>query len=292
LQKNAVTNANEIYGVSSWMIAHGNMDAAIQWLGQCPAKVRAEPPVPMAFVDCYMAKKDWSGLETFLSDQKWGDLEFLRYAFLSRAAGEQKQDLAADARWRTAVREAGERWGPLTSLLGLARSWGRDKAREELLWQIVQRFPRERWAQLELGRFYQATGNTRGLNRVSATMASYDAKNFLAQNNLAATSLLLKLNLLKAHELAKEVYQQHPEEAIVTATYAYSLHLQGRTREGLAAMEKLRPDALETPAVALYYAVLLSASGETNKGNKYLDLAQHANLLPEEKALIAAVKGM
>jgi predicted Zn-dependent protease len=130
------------------------------------------------------------------------------------------------------------------------------------------------------------------LNKVSAAMASYDAKNFVAQNNLAATSLLLKLNLPKTHELAKEVYLQHPEEAIVTATYAYSLHLQGRTREGLAAIEKLKPDALEIPSVALYYAVLLAAVGETNKGSKYLEIAQGANLLPEEKALIAAAKGL
>ena len=104
---------------------------------------------------------------------------------------------------------------------------------------------------------------------------------------LAATSLLLKLNLSKAHALAKEVFTQHPKEAIVASTYAYSLHLQGRTKEGLGVLEKLSPGALETPSVALYYGLLLSASGETNKAAKYLDIAQKADLLPEEKALAA-----
>jgi len=161
-----------------------------------------------------------------------------------------------------------------------------------LLWQVAQRFPREKWALLELKRLYFATGNTLGLNKLFAALASFDPKDFEARNNLAATSLLLKLNLPKAHELAKEVYIQHPEEAIVISTYAYSLHLQGRSKEGLAALEGLKPEALENPSVALYYGVLLVALGETNKASKYLGIAQRAFLLPEEKALLAeAVKG-
>src|ERR1043166_3287816 len=152
-----------------------------------------------------MAKKDWPGLENFLEDKKWGDLEFLRQAFLSRAAVEQKQSLAADVHWRAAVREAGDRLGPLEALLSMATTRGWDKPKEDLLWLIGQRFPRERWALGELVRLYDAHGNTRGLNRVYATIVSYDSKDFQAKNNLAATSMLLRLNLPTAHELAKEV---------------------------------------------------------------------------------------
>jgi len=278
----------EIYGVSGWMISHGLVDNAMGWLTNCPARLRAEQPAPLALVDCYVAKKDWGGLETFLQKEKWGDREFLRFAYLSRAAAEQKQELAAESRWRTAVREAGDRIGPLAALLNMAGSWGRNQAREDLLWLIAQRFPRERWALRELDRFYLAAGNTRGLNKLYATMASYDPKDFAAQNNLAATSMLLKLNLAKAHELAKELYAKHPEEAIVMSTYAYSLHLQGRTREGLAGFEKLKAESLESPPVALYYGILLAGIGETNKAIKYLKIAERAQLLPEEKALLTA----
>ena len=95
----------------------------------------------------------------------------------------------------------------------------------------------------------------------------------------------------RAHELAKQVFSQHPGEAIVTSTYAYSLYLQGRTGDGLAILEKLKADALETPQVALYYGLLLSEAGDTNKAAKYLGIAQKTELLPEEKALVAeAVK--
>ena len=287
LQQNSLTNAAEVYGVSAWMVGHDMADGALAWLTRCPAKVRSEPPVPLALVDCYLAKKDWRGLDAYLQDQKWGDMEFLRLAFLSHSASELNQQLGADSRWHTAIRLAGDRLGPLTALLSMATNWGRGQAREDLLWQIAQRFPRERWALQELARLYLAAGNTHGLNKVALTMTSYDPKNFAAQNNLAATSLLLKLNLSKAHALAKEVFAQHPNEAIVSSTYAFSLHLQGRTKEGLGVLEQLSPQALETPSVALYYGVLLSASGDTNKAAKYLSIAQKADLLPEEKALVA-----
>jgi Flp pilus assembly protein TadD len=291
VQKNALTNAMQVYGLSAWMISHGMVDDALAWLTNCPVKVRSEQPVPLALVDCYLARKDWEALETFLQQQKWADRECLRWAFLSRTASELKQDMAAEARWRTAVREADGKLGPLTALLGLATNWGRDKAKEDLLWQIAQRYPNERWTLRELDRMYLAAGNTRGLNKLYSTMASFDSHNFAAQNNLAATSLLLRLNLSKAHELAKETFAQHPEEAVVASTYAYSLHLQGRTQEGLAVLEKLKADALETPSVALYYGVLLSAAGDTNKAGKYLGIAQKSDSLPEEKALVAeAVK--
>ena len=172
------------------------------------------------------------------------------------------------------------------ALLGLATNWKRDKGREDLLWHIAQRFPGERWALRELDQLYEATGNTYGLHRVYAAMASNDPRNYVAQNNLAATCLLLRVDLPKAHELAKDVFTQHPDEIIVVFTYAYSLHLQGRTREGLAILAKQKPQALETPSVALYYGLLLSAAGETNQATKYLELARQAKLLPEEKTLL------
>jgi predicted Zn-dependent protease len=285
-QKSVLTNAAEVYGLSTWMVGHGLVDEALGWLTNCPVKVRSEQPVPLAVVDCYLVKKDWGALETFLLEQKWTDRECLRWAFLSKTASEQKQALAADARWRSAIREAGGRLGPLTALLGLAGSWGKDKAKEDLLWQIAQKYPGERWALRELERNYQAASNTYGLNKVYATMASYDAHNFVAQNNLAATSLLLRMNLPRAHEVAKEMYAQHSAEPIVASTYAYSLHLQGHTKEGLAVFGKLKPATLETPPVALYYGVLLSAAGDTNQAGKYLDIGRTANCLPEEKALV------
>ena len=55
----------------------------------------------------------------------------------------------------------------------------------------------------------------------------------------------------------------------------------------MVVLEKLDAKALETPSVALYYGLLLSETGETNKAAKYLAIARKSDLLPEEKALAA-----
>jgi hypothetical protein len=286
IQHDALTNSAVVYAVASWMLGHEMAEDAQQWLTNCPAKVRVEQPVPLALVDCYMARKDWLGLDSYLLDQNWRDLEFLRFAFLSRASEEEQQDLAAAARWRSAVREADNQLGALTALLNMARNWKRANAEEDVLLQIGQYYRRERWAWRELERLYLGNGDTRGLNKLYAMRAENESTNFVAQNNLAATSLLLNIDLSHAHELARELYQSRPGDPIITSTYAYSLHLQGKTRAGLTAIEKLKPEALELPTVALYYGLLLAASDEPITAAKYLALAQKGQLLPEEKALL------
>jgi predicted Zn-dependent protease len=96
----------------------------------------------------------------------------------------------------------------------------------------------------------------------------------------------LKTNLTQAYAWASDVYAQKPDDPIVVSTYAYALYLQGRTQEGVAALEKLNKAALEEPSVALYYSVLLSASGESDKAAHFLALAKKGSLLPEEKRLL------
>jgi hypothetical protein len=273
------------------MAGHGRADEAIGWFSNCPAKVRTEQPAPLGKVDCLVAKKDWSQLEKFLQSEKWGDREFLRLAYLSRTAEEQKETIGVQARWRAALRAAEDRIGPLSMLLDLATAWRRPDGREEVLWVIAERCPREKWALRELQRIYEAQLNTRGLNKVCTSLANRDPKDMQAASDLAATSMLLKVNLPEAYQLARETYTNHPNEAFIVSTYAYSLHLQGRSKEGLTAMEKLKPEALEQPPVALYYGLLLNFSGETNRAGKYLALAGKANLLPEEKILLAAAAG-
>jgi predicted Zn-dependent protease len=93
--------------------------------------------------------------------------------------------------------------------------------------------------------------------------------------------------LAQAYRLAKEAYAQKPDDPFIASTYAYSLHLQGRTREGATAMEMLKSELLEQPSVSLYYGVLLSVLGDTNRAVHFLMIAKNkGQLLPEEKYLL------
>ncbi len=286
IQKRASTNALAIYATSTWMIGQHLTSQASSWLSSLPSKVRAQQPVPLAIVDCYEAQEDWAGLETYLQGQQWNDMDFMRYALLSRAAAKQHETLTVQTRWDTAVRQAGDRIDALKTLLNLAAKWGREKDRDDLLWQILERFPRERWSLIDLQQSYMRAGNTRGLNKVFNAMVTYNPSNYVALNNLAATSLLLKTNLPQACRMAKEAFLHFPTNATIASTYAFSLYRQGQTRQGLAVLQKISPKALQTPSVALYYGVLLSEAGENDEAQKYLGFARKSQLLPEEETLL------
>jgi predicted Zn-dependent protease len=279
--------AEAVNTLAAWLLGHAMADEAARWLAGLPAELQDKSPVALARADCFMALGDWAGLQTLLKDAKWGGLEFMRLAMLARAYREQRQEFSAQTEWRAAVRAASDRANQLGVLARMANKWGWDKEKEELLWFLVERFPAERWALQSLSQAYLAAGNTRGLHRVYSRIVDREAANFPAMNNLAAVSLLLNLQTNKAYEMAREAYLKATNVAAFASTYAWALHLQGRTAEGMKVLEALKPDRLEVPGVALYYGAMLAAVNAPAKAKKYLDLAETGQLLPEEKALLA-----
>ena len=291
LQFQSATNGPAIYGLTAWMIGNGFVNDALTWLQGLPEAVRGQQPVPLALTDCYVAREDWSVLETFLEPQQWGELDFLRFAFRSRAAQRQNQPLGSSSNWRSAVTQAGDRLGALSSLLQMAERWNRPQDREDLLWRIVGRFPGQRWALRELERGYGAAGNTSGLNKVYDALLALNPNDAGLKNNLAATSMLLKINPTRSYAQARELYETANTNAIFVSTYAFALHVQGKSAEGLKLMQALPEVQLQRPEIATYYAVLLSATGERDKAGAYFAAAEKAQLLPEERQLLAQARG-
>jgi predicted Zn-dependent protease len=249
--------------------------------------------VRLTFVDCYLNGTNWQGLRSLTSSGDWGEIDYLRLAFLSHAWSELGEPLMADGNWRSAISSAGDRQGAMTALLELANRWQLTRESEDLLWRILRRYPDARWAQDSLERFYFNAGNTAGLYQLYLKQLPRSPRNEALKNNLAATALLLKTNLTQANLWAAEAYAEAPTNADVVCTYAYALHLQGRNQEGLAAMQKLEPAQLEQRSVALYYGVLLCATGKAGDAKPYLQIARtKSQLLPEEKQLLAETDRM
>jgi predicted Zn-dependent protease len=288
LQHDSATNAVRVAQVASWMEANGFLPQTIRWLTNLPPAIQNQTPVRLAVVDCDLASTNWPALRKFTADGDWGDADFLRLAFLSRSWAELGSPLMASGDWSSAVSAAGGRLGALNALLGLANRWGMKNEQVDLLQRIVKKFPDEAWALRDLEQIYYTSGNTRALYQICAQRLPFSPKNLELKNNLAATALLLKTNLTKAFQWAAEVYAGQTNNPSFVTTYAYALHLQGRTRDGLAAMEKLSSESLKKPSTALYYGVLLSALGEHAQAAPYLALARKdSQLLPEEKQLLA-----
>ena len=103
-------------------------------------------------------------------------------------------------------------------------------------------------------------------------------------------SLLCGKDLPTAHKDAAELYAGEPRNPVFASTYAFSLYLQGKTKEGLEVLRALKPKELANPAVAVYYGILLSAAGEAQAAKDYLDKSAKAFLLPEELALVTSAR--
>jgi len=285
----AGTNLTCIYATCEWMGAHGLVDDALKWLRGFNEPIQGAQPIPLARANLYLAKKDWPALGEFLVGQKWDELEFLRLALSAQAAWGLRNPVQAESLWRSACRSAAGRLSSLCLLVGLANDWHRDA--NEILWQIASRFPREEWAVRELERNYVDAGDTRALQRLYANQAvSSNRTNLLVQNNFAATSMLLKVDLPKAHQTANDLYKENPEDIVIASTYAYSLHLRGQTGDALAILRRFTAELFQVPAVALYYGVILADAGEALGAQPYLRCAEQARLLPEEKQLLEKAK--
>jgi predicted Zn-dependent protease len=290
LEAASTAEAEAVNTLAAWLLGHEMAAEAARWLGSLPAEVQGKSPVALARADCFMALGDWAGLQTLLKDGKWEGLEFMRLAMLARAYREQQQEFVAQTEWRAAVRAASDHPKQLGVLARMANKWGWEKEKEEVLWLLVERFPAERWALQSLSQACLAGGNTRGLLKVYSKLVDRDPANVVAMNNLATVSLLLNLQTNKAFEMAQTAYLKATNNAAFASTYAWSLHLQGRTAEGLKVLEALKSDRLEVPGVALYYGAMQAAMNAPAKAKKYLDLAATGQLLPEEKALLTASK--
>jgi hypothetical protein len=288
VQQQSATNVSAAAETASWMTVNGFSAEAVHWLTNLPASFQTQTPVRLALVDGYLAETNWPALRDFLAAGNWDETDFLRLAFLSRALSQLGEPFVADNEWQAALGEAGERFGALAALLNLAGRWELPREQEDLLWRILRKYPGERWASRELERRYFAAGDTLKMNGLYTALLASFPKDAEIENNLAATSLLLKTNLATALKLAQEASVQSPGNTSYVSTYAYALHLQGRTGEGVAALEKMKSESLEKPSTALYYGVLLSALGENEKAAPFLALAEKdAQLLPEEKQLLA-----
>lgn len=292
LQRQTATNAHDAFELAAWLVAHDQPETALNWLQSLPEALRTEQPLPIAIADALLALRRWPQATRFLEGPLWGEYEYLRSAFLSETARQLQQTLSGDVHWRDAVRQAGDRLSALTHLANLARDWHLTRERTDLLWQIVERFPRQRWALRELEEIYQQARNLRGLARVYERQLSYEPDSPILRNNLAAANLLLNQSLVEAADTAQALHTQHPGNPVIAGTHAFALHKRGRSADGLAVLSQLPPHFLQIPGVAVYHAVLLAANGQTNAARASAALARRGELLPEELELLTPVDGL
>jgi predicted Zn-dependent protease len=312
-QREAAAEPSKIYELANWEMAKTSPGDAVAWLRGLPMSTQTNQPATLLVAECYAASKDWRGLHAWLEKQRWGELEFIRHAFMSRALRGQDLTDTAKTEWGEALNSASGQKRSLLMLLGLssnplnvgltsekqsrvmllrlAAQWNWVNETEDLLRTIVDRYPEEKWAVESLSRALFVSGQSRSLMLLFSQELKRNPSDLAAKNNLAMVALLLNAKEFKPNELARQVYQQSPTNSSFAGTYAYSLYAQGKSAEALKVMQQIKPQDLERPSLAGYYGIILKAAGDGAGARPYLEKATKARLLPEEQKLFAQAKG-
>jgi len=290
LKAAAMHSPMDAFALGRSLAATENPGAALRWLHQLAPEMQTNLPVPLIITDCQITLKDWNDLLTFVNRQDWGEIEFYRLAVESLAQRSLNHEDASEMDWRKSLRLTDHRLDRLTRLAEVARDWGWAPAQTEVLLQITDEFPDEKWAVSQLMAQYYADGKTGELQRLLLKSHTANPGDPRIENNLANILLLRKSELDQANTMAREVYEASPTDPFFISTYAYSLFLQKKPDEALKVLNNLKPEYLKIPSIAAYYGVIQAGSGHQAIARQYIALAESAQLLPEEKEMVRLAK--
>ncbi len=287
LQRSAATNSAMAYEMAGWLVQHGQAKPAVVWTESIAPEIRTNLPLPMIMADGYAAIGDWQALDSMLEKQDWKDMDYLRHLLRARALRAQNQTLAASVEWRSALTAASKRVESLNDVVNRTIAWHWGAELDEALWSIVENFPIEKGAFLALYDRLAAAGNTAALHNLLAKIAGFVPLPIELKNNFAVVSLLVYPRGQHGHDLAREVYEDAPQNPFVVSTYAYSLYVQGKGKDALKLFEGLKKEDLDEPSIAAYYGIILAGTGNHDLARHYLERGLQARLLPEERNLLS-----
>jgi hypothetical protein len=288
LEKTSAANPSNLAVLLWWMNRNNLNLLALDFTKELPPETCDKWPVPRALADVYVRLGDWKTLEKKVDSANWANFDFLRHAYLARSLREQDKTAAAEGEWSTALKQASatRTVDGAMILLRTLKDWRWEPEALNLLWAMTKNPEREADAMAALYQYYADKGDTADLYRVVQRRCDSRPDDDKAQNNRAQLALLLDVDTEHAQETAERLYRKEPANSIYASTYAFSLYRQGKNQKAVQVMSGLKPDELNRPELAAYYAIFLAAAGDKQKSVEYLNRSDGASLLPEEKALV------
>jgi predicted Zn-dependent protease len=284
--KRDATNGPCAFALGRWMVLSEGPTNALRWLQGLPPAVQTNQPVPLLIADCQIALRDWQGLLAMLSRQDWGEADYYRFALESLAQRSLGQRPAATSAWQKARRLSKQRLDRLARLAQLTAGWQWAEETTQVLQEITEYFPREKWAADQLMARFYANGDTAKIADLLGKLYTAHPADAAIKNNLANVLLLRKSDLEKACRLTKEAYQTATNNPFFASIYAYSLVLQKKPQEALEVLSNVNTNSIQLPSIAAYYGVVQAYSGHKEAAKEPLARAAAARLLPEEKEMI------
>jgi hypothetical protein len=258
-------------------------DLAERAIARCSTNRIHDLRVVAVRVEIMQRQNKWAELADYLDQPKMPAYSALLELWRARAARELKRDRRSEW-YSNHAREMSRRNPALQrDLVQLLETWGWSVEATTLLWQQARENIEPVPALSRLASYYRLAGNTAQLAAVFGQWLEVEPESAHAKNNLALVNLLLKTNTAMAHRLAAEVVAINPTNNAFRSTHVFSLLQQGRIRESRAELKKITNPL--SPPQALYTALTLAATGETEAARQALKQAEAARLLPEEANL-------
>jgi len=285
----ATRRPEDLAALMAWMNGNGMSAEVLRWMEKLPPEKTADPPPAIEVADAFAAQKNWSRLRRWTKGDSWGDSEYLRLAYQAYAKQQSRQE-GADAEsaslWHDAERACEENPEREIRLARLASKWNQPNQAEQL-WLRVAHNPFSRREALDaLFQIYRASNDLPNLYLTTMRLHETSPEEPLIAAEYARLSIVLDRNPSEGYRVAKEAFDQAPAEPPCVVAQALSLNSQGRTPEGIAVLQKLPPEQLHDPRVALYLAALLLDDGKADAAPEFIDAANSGFVFPEEKKLL------
>jgi predicted Zn-dependent protease len=283
----AARETDDLAALMGWMNANGRSADVLRWMEKLPSEKTARPPAAIEVADALSTKKDWTRLRRWTKGGDWGESEYLRLAYQAYARQQSRQEGAeAESLWHDAERACEENPEREIRLARLASKWNLP-AQAEQLWLRVAHDPLSRREALDsLFAIYRANNDLPNLYLTAMRLHETSPDEPLIAAEYARLSLLLDRNREEGRRVAKEAFDQSPTEPPCAVAQALFLNSEGRTADGIAILQKLPPEKLHDPRVALYLALLLLNDGKSDAASEFIAEANSGFVFPEEKKLL------
>jgi hypothetical protein len=276
--------------VLDWMTAHGRAEQALAWMDGREKSWRDDPTSGAVCARCLAALGDWVRLRDELRDCTWPGREPARLMWLARASLELGNGSDALSAWHRAI-AACVTPADFAELARAADAFpepdNREAEKAEAWTALINRFPELEWPWRALLADDLRRGDLVAAQKVSERLAALEPGEASVAANADLISLLRDGVTARTAADLLRLEQADPENPDVATATAYSLYLQGRFDDALAALGALDPAELRAPERAAVLGQLLAAAGPSDRAQAALDLAAaQPNLLAAQRASI------
>ena len=249
-------------------------------------------------VDALGALGRWEEIKRLLESERYPLDPVIQRMYLARCNAQLGQVAASENNWQRALEAAGGDVSKLMALAPYAEKNGATGLADAAYTAAAAQAPNFRAAQEGRLRMAQASKETRKIHSVLAEMRKLWPNDSAIMNDEAYLRLLLAPDdpsenetLAAIEKIAEQLVQEGPASLPHKTLLALARLRQHRPATALQVYEDLHvPNNALTPSALAVHAAVLAANGNMEAGREEMANVDSVNLLPEEEALVAALR--